>query len=318
MKKTILKIKVFGILIVVLVGLFVPIYQISAQSPTVMEDYTVLTPLPGTTKGVCDPNAPSGPNCKTDLKTYLEGFFKLAIGISAVFAVLMIVIGGFQYISTDALMKKEEGRNRIQNAVFGLVLVISAWLILATINPNLLRINLDIKSAPTSAPTFAPGGELVTPGAQMTPEQITLSNARRASLQAEGVDTYRGPCTQGQATGCVNLNGLTDTTKDGLVLTKLALTNSGCTSCQMIITAGTEMSVHAKTGDHPAGKAVDLKPDQALSTALGFPNPKDGDTKTKVYKVDGKPDITATFTYETLGGNAGGTSTGNHWHVVFK
>ncbi len=316
MKKTILKIEVFGILTVVLMGLFMPIHQTYALEQ--MEDYTVLAPLPGTTKGGC--NNPGDAGCKTDLKTYLEGFFKLAIGLSAVAAVLMIVIGGFQYISTDAIMKKEEGRNRIQNAVYGLVLVIGAWLILATINPNLLRINLDIKPASTSAPAFTPGGaiESVTPGVVMTPEQITLSNARRASLQAEGIDTYRGPCTQGQATGCVNLNGLTDTTKDGLVLTKLALTNSGCTTCKMIITAGTEISVHAVAGDHPAGRAVDLKPDPAFSAALGFPNPKDGDTKTKIYKVDGKPDITATFTYETLGGNAGGTSTGNHWHVVFK
>jgi RHS repeat-associated protein len=50
----------------------------------------------------------------------------------------MIVIGGFQYISSDAIMKKSEGKQRIQDAVIGLVLVISAWLILNTINPNLV------------------------------------------------------------------------------------------------------------------------------------------------------------------------------------
>lgn len=301
MKKIFLKIGVASILTFLIIpNLF--IIQVSAQTENF--EYTVLAPLPG---------VPS--DTTTTLQEYVPAIFKLAIGLSAVTAVLMIVIGGFQYMSTDAIQKKSEGKERIKNAVFGLVLVIGAWLILNEINPNLLNLNLNIKEAIVTAP---PAGELVTPGAKMTDEQITLSNARRASLQAEGVETYRGPCTEGQATGCVNLNGLTDTTKDGLVLTKKALTESGCTSCQMVITGGAESSVHAKTGDHPTGKAVDLKPDPALSTALGFPSPKDGDTKTKVFKVSGKPDITATFTYEKLGGNAGGTSTGDHWHVSFK
>jgi hypothetical protein len=69
----------------------------------------------------------------------------------------MIVIGGFQYISTDAIQKKSEGKERIKNAVLGLVLVISAWLILATINPNLLNINLNIESVTTTAPTGTEG-----------------------------------------------------------------------------------------------------------------------------------------------------------------
>ena len=76
----------------------------------------------------------------------------LLIGLSAVWAVLMIVLGGIQYISTDAIFKKEEGRKRIENAVYGLVLVIAAWLILATINPALLEFKLEITPATTTAP----------------------------------------------------------------------------------------------------------------------------------------------------------------------
>lgn len=111
--------------------------------------YTVLAPLPGTTQGNCPPGAT---DCKTSLTEYLPGVFNLAIGLSAAFAVLMIVIGGFQYISTDAIQGKQAGKERIKNAVLGLVLVISAWLILATINPKLLEINLNIEPAPTGNP----------------------------------------------------------------------------------------------------------------------------------------------------------------------
>jgi len=84
---------------------------------------------------------------------YLPFAFNLLIGLSAAFAVVMIVIGGFQYMTTDAIQAKSAGKERIKNAVLGLVLVISAWLILNEINPELLKLKLDITPAPTASPT---------------------------------------------------------------------------------------------------------------------------------------------------------------------
>ena len=98
-------------------------------------------------------------NAKQLLEKYVPGMFKLFIGLSAVWAVFMIVLGGIQYISTDAIFKKEEGRKRIENAVYGLVLVIAAWLILATINPALLEFKLEITPATT---LLRPQGTLTT------------------------------------------------------------------------------------------------------------------------------------------------------------
>lgn len=106
-------------------------------------EYTVLAPLPGTTKGSDN---------KTDIKTYIEGMFRLLIALSAVFAVFMIVIGGFQYMTTDAIGGKQQGRERIENSIKGLVLVIGAWLILAQIDDRLLKINLSISPANITAP----------------------------------------------------------------------------------------------------------------------------------------------------------------------
>lgn len=129
-------------------------------------EYTVLAPLPGTTS-CADNNL--GANCKTTLEKYLPGIFKLAIGLSAVAAVLMIVIGGLQYMSTDAIMKKEDGKKRIQNAIYGLVLVIGAWLILNTVNPNLLKLNLKIDDITTTAPA---GGTLSSTGLQQVTQNV--------------------------------------------------------------------------------------------------------------------------------------------------
>lgn len=89
--------------------------------------YKVLSPLPGTTDCGNDITVAGGApkeGCSTELKTYLPGVFKLAIGLSAVWAVFMIVIGGFQYMTSDALGGKKDGLAKLQNSVLGLVLVI--------------------------------------------------------------------------------------------------------------------------------------------------------------------------------------------------
>ncbi len=151
--------------------------------------YTVLTPLPGITSNSCDPNLrlpdPNDstktipdPNCQTTLAVYIPALFNILIAASAVTAVLMIVIGGFQYMSTDAVQGKSAGKERIKNAIYGLVLVLSAWLILYTINPNLLNINLNIDAVTITAPTGA-GGTL-----GVTELLTTTINARDALITA--------------------------------------------------------------------------------------------------------------------------------------
>jgi len=77
-----------------------------------------------------------------DISNYFQNIFNLLIGIAAVLAVVMIIVGGIQYMSTDAVSGKSEGRDRITKAVYGLILAIASWLILFTINPAIL--NFDI------------------------------------------------------------------------------------------------------------------------------------------------------------------------------
>ncbi len=102
--------------------------------------YTPLSPLPYTcTTG--DANCSSG---KTELSTYLPGMFKLLIGIAGVLAVIEIVIGGIEYMSTDSISGKSDGKERIKRALLGLLLAILAWFILKTINPNLVSTTLKI------------------------------------------------------------------------------------------------------------------------------------------------------------------------------
>jgi hypothetical protein len=113
------------------------IAAITAKAQTQDNSYTVLAPLPGIGQNT---------NNTTTLQDYIPAVFNLLIGLSAVAAVVNIVIGGFVYMSANAIMGKASGKDRIMNSIYALVLVISAWLILYTINPNLLKLNLNIDS----------------------------------------------------------------------------------------------------------------------------------------------------------------------------
>jgi len=78
---------------------------------------------------------------------YMSTLFTTFISVAATLAVLMIVIGGIQYITSFSIGKKEQGKERIVNAIFGLLLAVSAYLILRTINPDLVSsetLSLDI------------------------------------------------------------------------------------------------------------------------------------------------------------------------------
>lgn len=97
-------------------------------------DYTPLAPLPGTTQGgVAGDDA--------GFAGFVNGAMRLVIGIASVLAVLMLVIAGFQYMSTDAATGKMQGKERMLNALGGLVLALAAFLILNTINPQLVEIH---------------------------------------------------------------------------------------------------------------------------------------------------------------------------------
>ena len=108
--------------------------------------YDLLEPLP------LGPNNSEVPTVTT--ATYLPGLFRLIIGIAGVLAVVRIIWGGIQYMSTDAFSGTNEAKNTIQNAIWGLLLAMAAWLIVYTINPNLVSFNLNIPAQQITTTTI--------------------------------------------------------------------------------------------------------------------------------------------------------------------
>ncbi|MFC1645220.1 hypothetical protein ACFL08_04295 [Patescibacteria group bacterium] len=75
---------------------------------------------------------------------YLKGLYKFAVWSVGIAALLMISIGGFQYfISAGNASKTEKSKSIITDALWGLVAVMLAWLVLNVINPDLIKIDID-------------------------------------------------------------------------------------------------------------------------------------------------------------------------------
>jgi len=73
------------------------------------------------------------------LSQYVSGVYQFLISIVGVVAALMIMIGGYQYVTAGGDKNRvQKGKERILNALIGLVLAFGSYLILYVINPDLV------------------------------------------------------------------------------------------------------------------------------------------------------------------------------------
>ncbi|NTV22738.1 MAG: lytic transglycosylase domain-containing protein [Candidatus Yonathbacteria bacterium] len=92
----------------------------------------------------------------TNASNYFETIYVYAIGAAGVLAVLMFAIGGIQYMFGGANpASKSKGVAHMSNAVWGIILALSAYLILNTINPDLVDLQVTLPEASIDA-EYAP------------------------------------------------------------------------------------------------------------------------------------------------------------------
>ena len=125
MKNNSEKFKIFLILLL-FAAILLPVF--------VYGNYELLEPLPGGPKEI----APGR------FSAYLSALFNYAIAVAAILAVVMIVIGGLQYIGAAGNTSViEDAKDRIYWAIVGLILALGSWLILYNINPKLTELKLE-------------------------------------------------------------------------------------------------------------------------------------------------------------------------------
>ncbi|MBY0328471.1 pilin, partial [Patescibacteria group bacterium] len=118
------------------------------QSDFEDRSYRLLAPFPGFTlfldPDLCAEQAAAGNTGQLcDINDILNLAFKILIGAAAVLLVLRIMFEGYKYITTDIPGLKTSAKSHITEAVLGLLLALSSFLILNTINPKIVENSID-------------------------------------------------------------------------------------------------------------------------------------------------------------------------------
>lgn len=115
-------------------------------------EYTFLEPFPSPGE------APLVQASRQDLFVrYAKTVFNVSLGAAGILAVLMLVVAGVQYtLGAVSEQAKSDAKDRIRSAILGLLIVLAAYLILWTINPDLVRLELNVPAITEFMPS--PGG----------------------------------------------------------------------------------------------------------------------------------------------------------------
>lgn len=253
--------------------------------------YHFLAELPDTDGNIPKTFDPDEPNA---LGKYLNMMIRIFIGICAVLAVVMIVIGGMEYMLSELAHTKEHGKERITGAVLGLLVALGAYALLYTINPDLLKADLDSLTSVTlplenqDIPQAPVAGRY---GSYIEGAPWDTATAGPITVPPSGVGVNRtGDCTTIGQRPCTSLRGLS--------LSYITTIQTKCPACNLRITGGTETWMHSKNSSHrPGSPTIDLSIDANLTNYItgGAPPVR------KRYTRDG-----ISYLYET---------SPNHWHV---
>ena len=193
----------------VLIVYTLPFGLFAQTNPASNTGYVPLETVPGVTQT----------GTSVNLASYIPAVIKLAIGLAGALAVVMIVVGGIQYLSTDAWFDKKDGVARIKNALWGLGLAISSWLILYTINPHLVTLQFPHVSLPETTFTFTSPTTTADVTAPSSAGNMCLSNDK-------GLDNQHGfvSCSCVHCVNGTTVTALSDGTRVSLAFNQNAVT----------------------------------------------------------------------------------------------
>jgi len=210
------------------------VQTVDPQKDTPKSDvYTFLAPL---TEEKTAPN---------NIGDYFNWIFTLAIGLCGALAVIMIVIGGVTYMGSESIFGKTEAKKQITNAILGLLIALGAFALLNTINPDLLKTDINIKQVSAEIVNFDVSGSATFdgkpikinfnkeayPAAKIASEKTGVETAFILAMFAQetGSGSNTGGCNYSSANmGSGQLDSLkTVATSLGLDYTKINMSCSG-------------------------------------------------------------------------------------------
>lgn len=198
-----------------------------------------------------------------DIEVIIPWVFQSGVAIAGVLAAVYLVLAGFQYMTTDAVSKKSGAKTRIQEILIGLAIALFSFIILQTINPAILTLNLSRLGA---APVGAIDPNLRNLGMLYTKKNSQIVSAPLQSGTVEGFTVANGTSgqlTEEQALRVWNQNGITinDTTAEGVreitVLGALQVKRASGVD-KMVITSVTGGQHASGTYSHANGYKIDI------------------------------------------------------------
>jgi heme/copper-type cytochrome/quinol oxidase subunit 4 len=192
------------------------------------------------------------------LSNYLNSTYSFVLILIAITAVFYLIYGGMVYLTTDIANKQKQGKEIIVRVITGLVFVFSVWVILNSINPNILKNNLTlgvintVTGTPTDTPDDTdpaaipntstetcreiPSSELVSvQGRQLKKDAASQFNLMYTEAQKAGItlnltSAYRSPSAQTalwNQYGCKIVSGRASCTNNKSVAIPCSLGGNG-------------------------------------------------------------------------------------------
>lgn len=164
-----------------------PLFFVHAQS-----GFVPLAPIPGLT----DPTNTSVVN-STSLANFFNNLYIYLIGLAAVIAIIEIIWGGLEISTQDSVSKHSDGKERIREAIIGLILVLAPVLVFSVINPSILNLSLNLPQLDTQKTTtsVSTGTAPATPTGSTTP----LSGGTSPDCTVTGTLLKTAVCTTKEA-----------------------------------------------------------------------------------------------------------------------
>ena len=219
----------------------------------------------------------------SDLPSYVSAIYKVALVVVTLSAVLMLSVGGFMYLTSAGNVSAiGTAKGIIYDSLIGLVIALSAWLILYIINPDLVQITLNgLPPAVSQAPpapvgplpsgslqsladqilrngniTLSGSGDCKSPGGAVTPRD-NITDIRDGKL----ADRCSNDCQSKGTAGCTENN----TSLSSRMLAAIVAVGQ----TQRFTITSIAGGPHAGNSKHFSGTAIDISPvSQALMDAF--------------------------------------------------
>jgi len=123
----------------------------SSLHPVFSASYTNQEKIPGATQE------------QSEFIPYLKDIINFGFAIIGILALLMLIIGAYQYLMAVGSGKADAAKETISSALLGLILGLCSWIILNKINPDLVAMREITKIEGVATPVTPPGTPPVTP-----------------------------------------------------------------------------------------------------------------------------------------------------------